>query len=150
MNKDIIAIFEHKTGDSRNNHSVFTMVNYLRNSSDPYRQLLGTLLANRGWYLTGEAELPDDFWRKSPAGLYYGIETMRNFWVAQQIMKDTTRTKISAQVANPESKGEVGNVSPINDWTITMWCAQQMGHAIEYHQVHGVFPPDFVDTSSSD
>jgi hypothetical protein len=150
INMETIAAFLAKTGEGRNNHPVFSEVNNMCNSPDPYLQSLGIILSSRAWYLTGEVTITADEADENVTQMGYGDETFRNLWVANEILKDPSRRRIQAQIGNPETKGEVGDVPPLSDFIMTEWCAQQLDHAVYYYLKYGVMPPDFYDQGAQD
>jgi hypothetical protein len=146
-NKRIIESRIARTGDERRNHTVFSAINRLRNSSDTTLALIGTILSANIWQLSGESIDDVDFWLNYPMTLNYGIETFRNLWAATRIARDNTHSLIGVQVATPEKKDEDGTVSPINDWIMTSWCAQLIHHYADFYLQYGKLPIDFVDSS---
>ncbi len=148
--REIIASLMAKTGDGRRNHTVFSETNQLANSDDPRLQLLGALMSQRVWHLTGESVTTAEMWDKNVAVLGYGIETFRNIWLADQVASDPTHRKVFAQVANPETKGENGDVNTINDWIMTSTCAQTLAHVTDFYHDYGVLPSEFYQPDAED
>lgn len=148
--REIIGSLLAKTGDGRRNHTVFSEINQLCNSDDPRLQLLGTIMSQRVWQLTGESATTRRMWDENVAVLGYGFETFRNIWLADQVVKDPTRRKAFAQVANPETKGENGDVNPVNDWVMTSVCAQTLAHVTDFYRRYGVLPPDYFLPNAAD